>query len=366
MEVQIVAGPLQGLRVIELAGIGPGPHAAMILGDLGAHGGGGDRPAKSRNPVRDAMLRNRRSVTADLKSAEGRELLLKLIEKADVLIEGFRPGVTERLGLGPEDCAKVNERLIYGRMTGWGQTGPRALQAGHDINYISLNGLLHAVGRKGDRPVPPLNIAGDFGGGSMFLLVGILSALYERQTSGKGQVVDAAMIDGSSVLIQMMWAFRASGAWSDERGVNMLDTGAPYYDTYECSDGRYIAVGAIEPQFYAELLDKLGLDPAELPAQNDVSRWPELRAVLTETIGGQDRDHWAKVFAGSDACATPVLSFAEVLDEPHIAERDTFYDSGTDGLQPRPAPRFSRSQPGTPTPPRVPGADTEAVLQDWK
>jgi alpha-methylacyl-CoA racemase len=366
MEVQIVAGPLEGLRVVELAGIGPGPHAAMILGDLGADVVRIERPSKSPHPARDAMLRNRRSVTADLKSPEGRDLVLELIGKADVLIEGFRPGVTERLGLGPEDCAKVNERLIYGRMTGWGQTGPRALQAGHDINYISLNGLLHAVGRKGERPVPPLNIAGDFGGGSMFLLVGILSALYERQTSGKGQVVDAAMIDGSSVLIQMMWAFRASGAWSDERGVNMLDTGAPYYDTYECADGRYIAVGAIEPQFYAELLDKLGLDATELPGQNDVSRWPELRAVLTETIGGQDRDHWAKVFAGSDACATPVLSFGEVLDEPHIAERDTFYDSGTDGLQPRPAPRFSRSQPGTPTPPRVPGADTEAVLRDWK
>ena len=201
-----------------------------------------------------------------------------------MLIEGFRPGVTERLGLGPEDCAKVNERLIYGRMTGWGQTGPRALQAGHDINYISLNGLLHAVGRKGERPVPPLNIAGDFGGGSMFLLVGILSALYERQTSGKGQVVDAAMIDGSSVLIQMMWAFRASGAWSDERGVNMLDTGAPYYDTYECADGRYIAVGAIEPQFYAELLDKLGL------GRRRTAR-AERRLPVAGTARGADRDH---------------------------------------------------------------------------
>ena len=359
-------GPLQGLRVVELAGIGPGPHAAMILGDLGADVVRIERPSKnSANPVRDAMLRNRRSVTADLKSPEGRELILRLVAKADVLIEGFRPGVTERLGLGPEDCAKVNERLIYGRMTGWGQTGPRASQAGHDINYISLNGLLHAVGRKGERPVPPLNIAGDFGGGSMFLLVGILSALYERQSSGKGQVIDAAMIDGSSVLIQMMWAFRASGAWSDERGVNMLDTGAPYYDTYECADGRYLAVGAIEPQFYAELLNKLGLDAATLPAQNDVSRWPELRAVLTETIATHDRDHWAAVFAGSDACVTPVLAFGEVLDEPHIAERDTFYDAGTDGLQPRPAPRFSRSVPGTPTPPGVPGADTEAVLADW-
>ena len=270
-----MAGPLQGLRVVELAGIGPGPHAAMILGDLGADvvrierpGRGGGVPAGDR----DSMLRNRRSVAADLKSDEGRELVLNLISKADVLIEGYRPGVTERLGLGPEDCAKVNDRLIYARMTGWGQEGPRALQAGHDINYISLNGLLHAVGRKGERPVPPLNLAGDFGGGSMVLLVGILSALFERQTSGKGQVIDAAMVDGSSVLMQMMWGFRANGLWSDERGTNMLDTGAPYYDTYETADGKYMAIGAIEPQFYAELLNGLGLNGADMPAQNDMAR----------------------------------------------------------------------------------------------
>ncbi|MDF2824980.1 MAG: carnitine dehydratase, partial [Mycobacterium sp.] len=250
-----MAGPLQGLRVVELAGIGPGPHAAMILGDLGADVVRVDRPgARSNATSPDATLRNRRSVTADLKSDEGRELVMRLIAKADVLIEGFRPGVTERLGLGPQDCAAVNERLVYARMTGWGQTGPRALQAGHDINYISLNGVLHAIGRAGERPVPPLNLVGDFGGGSMFLIVGILSALWERQTSGQGQVVDAAMVDGSSVLTQMMWAFRASGMWSDERGTNMLDTGAPYYDTYETADGRYVAAGAIEPQFYAAML----------------------------------------------------------------------------------------------------------------
>ncbi|CAJ1580564.1 CaiB/BaiF CoA-transferase family protein [[Mycobacterium] wendilense] len=363
-----MAGPLQGLRVVELAGIGPGPHAAMILGDLGADVVRVDRPSKAAGvpmPPRDAMLRNRRSVTADLKSAEGKELVLNLISKADVLIEGFRPGVTERLGLGPEDCAKVNERLIYARMTGWGQDGPRALQAGHDINYISLNGVLHAVGRKGERPVPPLNLAGDFGGGSMFLIVGILAALWERQTSGKGQVVDAAMVDGSSVLIQMMWAFRAAGMWSDERGTNMLDTGAPYYDTYETADGKYVAVGAIEPQFYAAMLEGLGLDPAELPAQNDVAGWPQLKKVFTETFAKHDRAHWAQVFAGTDACVTPVLSFGEVLDEPHIVERDTFYDAGDDGLQPRPAPRFSRSVPATPTPPRAPGADNDSVLRDW-
>ncbi|WP_158167634.1 CaiB/BaiF CoA transferase family protein [Mycolicibacterium smegmatis] len=361
-----MAGPLQGLRVVELAGIGPGPHAAMILGDLGADvvrierpGKGGGVPAGDR----DAMLRNRRSVVADLKAPEGRDLVLQLVAKADVLIEGYRPGVTERLGLGPEDCAKVNERLIYARMTGWGQDGPRALQAGHDINYISLNGTLHAVGRKGERPVPPLNLAGDFGGGSMFLLVGILSALYERQASGKGQVIDAAMVDGSAVLMEMMWSFRANGMWSDERGTNMLDTGAPYYDTYETADGKYIAVGAIEPQFYAELLKGLGLDGADLPAQNDISRWPELREVFTKAFAAHDRAHWTKVFEGTDACTTPVLSFAEVLDEPHVAERNTFYDD-EGNLQPMPAPRFSRTQPGRPTPPQR-GADTEAVLRDW-
>src|SRR3954453_9961098 len=245
-----MAGPLHGLRVVELAGIGPGPHAAMLLGDLGADVVRVERPGKGPGPAtepgRDYLLRNRRSVTADLKSDEGRDLVLQLIAKADVLIEGFRPGVTERLGLGPEDCAKVNKRLIYARMTGWGQTGPRSQQAGHDINYISLNGLLHSIGHKDGRPVPPLNLTGDFGGGSMFLIVGILAALWERQTSGKGQVVDAAMVDGSSVLAQMMWSFRASGMWSDERGVNMLDTGAPFYDTYETADGKYVAVGAIE------------------------------------------------------------------------------------------------------------------------
>jgi alpha-methylacyl-CoA racemase len=309
-------------------------------------------------------MRNRRSVTADLKSEEGRQRVLDLIAKADVLIEGFRPGVTERLGLGPQDCAKVNDRLIYGRMTGWGQTGPRAQQSGHDINYISLNGVLHAIGRAGERPVPPLNLAGDFGGGSMFLLVGILSALYERERSGRGQVIDAAMVDGSAVLTQMMFAFRHTGLWSDVRGTNLLDTGAPYYDVYECSDGRHVSVGSIEPQFYAELIEKLGLDPAALPGQNDVARWPELRAILTETFLAHDRDHWAAVFSGSDACVAPVLSFAEIETEPHNTARDGFYKVG-DSVFPMPAPRFSRTQPGTPTPPRAPGQDNDAVLGDW-
>ena len=361
-----MAGPLAGLRVVELAGIGPGPHAAMILGDLGADVVRIERPKAGIGaaPSKDFLLRNRRSVTADLKSEADRDLVLTLIAKADVLIEGFRPGVTERLGLGPQDCAKRNERLIYARMTGWGQTGPRSQQSGHDMNYISLNGVLHAIGRVNERPVPPLNLVGDFGGGSMFLLVGILAALYEREQSGKGQVIDAAMVDGSAVLAQMMFAFRHTGLWSDVRGTNMLDTGAPYYDVYECSDGRYVAVGSIEPQFYAELLEKLGLDPAALPDQNDVTRWPELRAVLTETFGRHDRDHWAKVFAGSDACVTPVLSFAEIDTEPHNAERDGFY-AENGGVFPMPAPRFSRTAPGKPTPPRAPGQDNDTVSGDW-
>lgn len=363
-----MAGPLQGLRVVELAGIGPGPHAAMILGDLGADVVRIERPASTAvdvaGGVSDAMLRNRRSVAANLKTDEGRELVLRLIAKADVLIEGYRPGVTERLGLGPADCAKVNERLIYGRMTGWGQDGPRATQAGHDINYISLNGVLHSIGRAGERPVPPLNIAGDFGGGSMFLLTGILAALWERERSGKGQVVDAAMIDGSSVLVQMVWMMRANGNWIDERGTNRLDGGAPYYDTYECADGRYVGVGSVEPQFYAAMLDGLGLHAADLPDQNDRTRWPELRAILTEAFAAHDRDHWAGVFAGTDACVTPVLAFGEVESEPHITERNTFFAEGG-ALYPAPAPRFSRSVPPTPTPPGVPGADTEAVLRDW-
>jgi len=350
-----MAGPLTGLRVIELAGIGPGPHAAMILGDLGADVVRIDRPGASGS---DAMLRNRRFVIADLKSDEGRALVLKLVAKADVLIEGYRPGVTERMGLGPEDCAKVNERLIYGRMTGWGQTGPRSKQAGHDINYISLNGVLHAIGRVNERPVPPLNLVGDFGGGSMFLLLGILSALFERQTSGKGQVVDAAMIDGSSVLVQMMWGMRDMGMWTDERGTNMLDGGAPYYDTYECADGRYVAVGAIEPQFYAAMLAGLGLDATDLPPQNDPAQWPELRARLTAAFAGHDRDHWTKVFADSDACVTPVLDWMEAPTHPQHQALASF--TAIEGVvQPSAHPLFSQTPAGIDGPAHASGADTD-------
>ncbi|BDX33676.1 alpha-methylacyl-CoA racemase [Mycobacterium antarcticum] len=353
-------GPLRRLRVVELAGIGPGPHAAQILGDLGADVVRVKRAGPSGLP--EVMTRNRRSVTADLKTAGGRALVLRLVIHADVLIEGFRPGVAERLGVGPDDCAAVNERLVYARMTGWGQSGPRSQRAGHDINYLSLNGVLHAIGRAGERPVPPLNLVGDCGGGSMFLVTGVLAALWDRQFSGSGQVVDAAMVDGSSVLNQMVWDLRALGMWSDERGVNMVDTGAPYYDTYECADGRYVAVGAIEPQFYAELLTGLGLDAGVLPGQNDTSRWPQLRTVIAAAFLAHDRDHWAKTLADTDACVTPVLSFAEVQTDSHISERRTFLSDG-DHLTPAPAPRFSRSVPDDPGP-EAP-VDAESVLAQW-
>ncbi|MGO4203763.1 CaiB/BaiF CoA transferase family protein [Rhodococcus sp. TAF43] len=363
-----MTGPLDGLRVIELAGIGPGPHAAMILGDLGADVVRIERPSSSTpdaldgNP--DHMLRNRRSVAADLKNSAERDMVLRLISKADVLIEGYRPGVAERLGLGPEPCAEVNPRLVYARMTGWGQTGPMASRAGHDINYISLTGALHAIGRPDERPVPPLNLVGDFGGGSMFLLVGILSALFERQQSGRGQVIDAAMLDGVAVLSQMMWAMRGFGQWSSSAGTNLLDGGAPFYDTYACADGRAVAVGAIEPQFYRALLDGLGLTDADLPDQNDRSGWPTLRARFSEVIASKGCEHWIDVFDGTDACVTPVLSFDEVAEDSYLRERGTLVD--VDGVtQAAPAPRFSRSSPGMPTPPRPVGADGPEVLREW-
>ena len=295
-------GPLHGLRVIELAGLGPGPHAAMMLGDLGADVVRVDRPVGGFSLAGgkpDYLLRNRRSVTADLKADSGRDLVLRLAAKADVLLEGYRPGVAERLGVGPQQCHAVNPALIYGRMTGWGQDGPMAAQAGHDLNYISLTGALHAIGPADRPPTVPLNLVGDFGGGSMFLVTGVLAALWERQRSGRGQVVDAAMVDGVSVLAQMIWAFRGAGTWSDERDANLLDGGAPFYGTYACADGRWIAVGALEPQFYARFLAGLGIAGEDLPGQHDRSGWPRLRARFTEVIaslatgrmGGDLRGH---------------------------------------------------------------------------
>ena len=320
-------GPLRGLRVVELAGIGPGPHAAMVLADLGADVVRVDRPIgglRLGDPDRpDPTLRGRRRVAADLKDPAGRDTVLRLVDHADVLIEGYRPGVAERLGVGPADCHARNPRLVYGRMTGWGQDGPMARQAGHDINYVSITGALHAIGRAGERPVPPLNLVGDFGGGSMLLLVGVLAALLEARSSGRGQVVDAAMVDGASLLMQMTWAFYGQGHWTDEREANLLDGGTPYYDTYTCADGRHVAVGPLEPRFYVQLLDGLGLDPATLPAQDDVAGYPVLRERFTAAFATRTRDGWVAVFDGTEACVTPVLALDEVADHPHLKARGT-------------------------------------------
>ncbi|PRB41103.1 carnitine dehydratase [Arthrobacter sp. MYb23] len=360
-------GPLEGLKVIELAGLGPGPHAAMMLADLGADVVRIERPGHMEQatlPATNQLLRNRRLLVADLKNEDDLAMVLQLIEQADVLIEGFRPGVAERLGLGPDTCLATNAGLVYARMTGWGQSGPMRNRAGHDINFISLTGALHSIGNQGQKPVAPLNLVGDFGGGSMFLVVGVLSALFERQTSGQGQVVDAAMVDGTSVLMQMMWEFRGMGDWSPERGTNLLDTGAPFYDTYTCADGKWVAVGALEPQFYAQLLVGLGLDSEDLPAQMDRSLWPTLRSRFTEVFSTKDRDHWSAVFAETDACVSPVLSLGEAVLDPHLVERGTIID--VEGIaQGAPAPRFSRTPTELPRPPRAMGPDHEAVLRQW-
>ncbi|QKT08218.1 CoA transferase [Gordonia sp. X0973] len=358
-------GPLSSIRVIEFAGIGPGPHAAMLLADLGADvvrvQRPGDLPQEGRNA--DMLLRGRRVVEANLKNPADRETILALVAKADAIIEGFRPGVMERLGFGPDDLAAVNPRLVYGRMTGWGQDGPRANLAGHDMNYISLTGMLHAIGRADEKPTPPLNLVGDFGGGSMFLVIGILSALVEREVSGKGQVIDAAMVDGASVLGQMMWSFRGTGLWQDKRGANLLDTGAPFYEVYETSDGKWMAVGAIEPQFYAELLKGLDLAEADLPHQLDMGRWDELKAKFVEVFKTKTRDEWAAIFDGTDACVSPILDFTEAPADPHLAARGTLVE--IDGvMQAQVAPRFSRTQPDTPTGPQRTASDPVSIWKD--
>ncbi|EOM75271.1 CoA transferase [Rhodococcus rhodnii] len=355
-------GPLSGIRVVELAGIGPGPHAATLLADLGADVVRVQRPGliPSGEGPRDQTVRSRRIVEADLKSPDDIGSVLDLIDRADVLLEGFRPGVTERMGIGPQECLDRNPRLIYGRMTGWGQEGPLASNAGHDINYISLTGILHAIGRNGERPVPPLNMVGDFGGGSMFLVTGVLAALVERGVSGKGQVIDAAMVDGALALSHMMWSFRGTGMWSDERGVNFLDTGAPFYEVYETSDGRYMAVGAIEPQFYALLLSGIGLDPADLPHQLDQAKWPEMKKLFADRFAQKTRDEWAEIFYGTDACVSPVLTFAEAPQDAHIAARGSLAE--LDGItQHVPAPRFSRTPSPAPQPPARTADDIAAI-----
>ncbi|TNY37164.1 CaiB/BaiF CoA transferase family protein [Thermomonospora catenispora] len=363
-------GPLAGIRVIELAGIGPGPFAAMLLADLGAEVIRVDRPSAvvpgaPGAAATDFTNRGKRSIAVDLKSDRGRQVVLKLVERADALIEGFRPGVTERLGLGPDDCMAVNPTLVYGRMTGWGQEGRLSRSAGHDIGYIATTGALHAIGRAGGPPQVPLNLLGDFAGGSMYLLVGMLAALLEARKSGRGQVVDAAIVDGTAHLTTFIHGFLAGGLWRDERGVNMLDTGAPWYDVYETADGKYVAVGAIEPQFYAEFLRRLGLEDADdLPGQHDRAGWPKLRERFAEAFKTRTRDEWAEIFLPGDACVAPVLSLTEAPRHPYNAEREVFVER--DGhLQPAPAPRFSRTPGEISSPPALPGQHTREVLTEF-
>ena len=357
-------GPLSGVRVIEIASLAPAPFGCMILADLGADVLRVDRAERSGPQAQapsDPLSRGRRSIGLNLKDAAAIDLLLQLTENADVLVEGFRPGVAERLGFGPEVCAERNPGLIFARMTGWGQEGPLALTAGHDIDYIAISGALSTVGRPGQSPVPPVNLLGDFGGGGMLLALGILAALVERASSGRGQVVDAAMVDGSALLTSFIYGMRAAGSWRDERGANLLDGGAPFYDTYATSDGGYVAVGALEPQFYAALLRGLGLTDAGLPGQHDRAGWPALRKRFTEVFGSRTRAEWEQVFAGTDACVSPVLNLAEAPAHPHALARNAFVDVG--GVrQPAPAPRFGRTAAAQPAAPSGPGADTDAVL----
>ena len=359
-------GPLAGIRVVELAGLGPAPYACLLLAELGADVVRVDRPGGGTQlvpPERDALNRSRPSVAVDLKSPAGRDVVLRLAEAADVLVEGLRPGVTERLGVGPDECLARNPRLVYARMTGWGQDGPLADRAGHDINYLGLTGALHAIGTA-ETPVVPLNIGADFGGGALFLVVGVLAALLERGSSGRGQVVDAAMVDGASSLVTMVYGLLGAGAWQDRRAANLLDGAAPFYGTYACADGRHVAVGAIEPQFHAQLLAGLGIDAGEHGGQLDVARWPEQRERIAAVFAGRTRDEWTDAFAGTDACVTPVLGLTEAPSHPHLAARVTFADRGGHP-EPAPAPRFSRTPGAVRGEPRTPGQDTRAALAAW-
>ena len=358
-------GPLEGITVIEIAGIGPGPFCGMMLSDMGADVIRVDRTGSGGLGAipNDVLNRGRRSVAVNLKTAVGREVVLRLCEKADALFEGFRPGVAERLGIGPEDCAKRNPKLVYGRMTGWGQDGPMAPAAGHDINYISLTGALHAIGRKGERPVPPLNLVGDFGGGGMLLAFGMVCALLEARKSGKGQVVDAAMVDGATALMAMFFTFRNMGMFKEERESNMLDGGAHFYDTYETKDGRYVSIGSIEPQFYALLVEKAQLDPVRFAPQMDASKWPELKKELAGVFRQKTQKEWCAIMEGTDVCFAPVLPITEAKEHPHNKARGTFLE--LEGiLQPAPAPRFSRTQARVRSNARLPGQDTDAVLAE--
>ncbi len=358
-------GPLTGLRILEIDAIGPCPFAGMMLADLGAEVIRVGRPQPSHlQAAFDLMSRNKKSIIVDLKSDEGANTLLKVVKTADALIEGFRPGVMERLGVGPEECLAANPRLVFGRMTGWGQTGPLSKAAGHDLNYVALSGALHAIGRRGERPTVPLNLVGDFGGGGLLLAYGVLAALLEAQKSGKGQVVDAAMVDGVSALMVSVYAAMQQGFWSDRRGENLLDSGAPFYDVYETSDGKYISIGALEPQFYQEMVTRLGLENVPAPMEHLRSdTWPDLRTKLEALFRERTRDEWTELLEGTDVCFAPVLSAAEAFEHPHHVARNSYVEvSGvTQGV---PAPRFSRTVPETPRPARERGADTDDILRE--
>ncbi len=355
-------GPLDGVRVIELGGIGPGPHAAMILADLGADVVRVRRPGGLVLPAENVDLLHRGKRIVDLDVKANPQQLLELAAKADVLLDCFRPGTCERLGIGPDDCAAVNPRLIFARITGWGQDGPRAGTAGHDINYLSQTGALSALGYRDRPPMPPLNLVADFGGGSMFVLLGIVSALYERERSGQGQVIDAAMVDGVSILAQMMWTMKATGAMRDERESFLLDGGAPFYRCYETSDGKYVAVGAIEPQFFAALLAGLELTPDDVPGQFEIGQFATMFDVFTKRFAGKTRDEWAAIFDGTDACVTPVLTWSEAAVDPHLAARATLVNAhGAD--QAAPAPRFSRTSSAAVGP--IPQTTTALDEIDW-
>lgn len=364
-----MSGPLAGLRVIEMPAIGPVPFCGMLLADLGADVLRIDRTGEVDlglpvEPKYELLGRGKRSLALDLKDPKAIALVLDLFAKADVVIEGFRPGVMERLGLGPDVAQQHNPKLVYGRMTGWGQQGPLAPAAGHDINYIALTGALHAIGRAEGGPVPPLNLVGDFGGGSLYLAMGVLAALFERQTSGRGQVVDAAMVDGAASLMTLFYGLKGAGLWSDTRGGNMLDSGAPWYDSYECADGGFVAIGSIEGKFYAELIQKLGLDPKILPKQHDRRNWPSLRAAIAASFRTKTRDEWCRLMEGSDICFAPILSLEEAPRHPHMAARETFV--APDGVtQPAPAPRFSRTPGGIARKPPVRGEGGAAALAEW-
>ncbi len=363
-------GPLAGVKVLELAGIGPGPFCAMMLADMGADvlridraqsAMGGD-PA---NPPADVLNRGRRSVALDLKNPDGIETLLELVAQADALIEGFRPGVCERLGIGPDVCLERNPKLVFGRMTGWGQDGPYAQMAGHDINYIALAGALEPIGRAGEKPLAPLNLVGDFGGGGMLLAFGVACALLEAQRSGQGQVVDAAMVDGAAVLMTMFHAFRAMGIWNEERGTNLLDSGAYYYEVYETADGKYVSIGSLEPQFYKTLVDALGLtDDPTMPHQHDRNAWPATKERFAEIFKTKTRDEWCELLEGTDACFAPVLSLSEAPAHPHNEQRGTFV-TRNGVVQPAPAPRFSRTPADIQRPPAFPGQHTDEALAEW-